>query len=78
MINIFWEREASGENELARVTITDRNIEWSSGSRSMKDLLAGRRWWQLNDQPFDLMDPEHYAQLPYLITGSRLWVTAKS
>lgn len=75
MIYQFIERTDVGERIVATVKVTKVKIEWGGPKQqAVKRLLRSRSWLQLGDKEFEFGNRAHYKKLPYLLTGSRLWV----
>ena len=77
MTYVFYKRDDDGAKKVASVIIDHGEISWSEGSDYLVDLLEGRPWTALDDQHFDPKNTDHYALLPILLKGSRLWVVAE-
>jgi hypothetical protein len=78
----FVSRTDDGEEVIVRVEIVGDEVIWSGKSdkhiKMMKDMLTGDEWFQLDGHNFDLHNLEHYAKLPEIIRGTRLWVAKKT
>lgn len=78
MIYVFWERSAEGNpRRIGGVEVSGPNIEWEDtpGSAMVQDILIGQRWDALDGDHFDPSNINHYALLPNLLAGHRLWIS---
>ena len=80
IIKFYLRKGINGEAvEVAQAQSKAGGLVWSGDSKPFEAILkSDKKWFALDQQPFDEDNPEHVSKIPYIFAGSYCWAIIES